>query len=276
MVSINNTASNSFVLSSLRQTNKDITTAQTRIGTGFKINGASDGAALWATAQGIRSDIKSQNSLSSGISLAKAKVDAAVAGIDQITNLIGKINELAEKGVSGGTDNLGGSVTNQLASLKTQITAVIDGATIDGANYLKDVAVSSLDVKIGAGADAKLSVATDEIAKSGTDLDNFTAAVSSAANTDDLFKLVALAKKATTYIGDYQSTLSSFSSGLDSQADFLGKLDAIKSTALSAIVDTDMEAESAKITALQVKQQLAYQALAITNSTSQNILALFR
>ncbi|MCQ3925682.1 MAG: flagellin, partial [Rhodocyclaceae bacterium] len=37
-----------------------------------------------------------------------------------------------------------------------------------------------------------------------------------------------------------------------------------------------MEAESARLSALQVQQQLGIQALSIANSNTQNLLALFR
>ena len=42
------------------------------------------------------------------------------------------------------------------------------------------------------------------------------------------------------------------------------------------LVDGDMEAESARLSALQVQQQLGIQALSIANGSSQTILALFR
>ena len=45
---------------------------------------------------------------------------------------------------------------------------------------------------------------------------------------------------------------------------------------LSALVDADMNEESTRLQALQVKQQLGVQALSIANSSSQSILSLFR
>jgi flagellin len=42
------------------------------------------------------------------------------------------------------------------------------------------------------------------------------------------------------------------------------------------LVDANMEQESSKLSALQTQQQLAVQALSIANSSSQNILSLFR
>jgi flagellin len=42
------------------------------------------------------------------------------------------------------------------------------------------------------------------------------------------------------------------------------------------LVDADMNEESTKLQALQVKQQLGVQALSIANNSSQTILQLFR
>ncbi|WP_188848799.1 flagellin [Aureimonas glaciei] len=276
MVSINNTAANSFVLASLRQTNNDMTTAQTRIGTGLKINGASDGSALWATAQSIRADIKTQDSLTSGISIAKGKVDAAVAGIDQITKLLDQVKELKTTAAAGtGATVLSASTLSELKSLNTQIAAVIAGSGFQSANYLSGTA-GPQSVKIGSDTLATMSVATLNVSTTGA-LNTLTAAITAMDGTSTNAAVVALdVTAATDFLTGYQTTLSSFSAGLESQLDFLNTLNDIKSSALSSIVDADMEEESAKLTALQVKQQLAYQALAITNSSSQNILRLFQ
>jgi flagellin len=45
---------------------------------------------------------------------------------------------------------------------------------------------------------------------------------------------------------------------------------------VSQLVDADMNQESARLSALQVQQQLGVQALSIANQNSQNILSLFR
>ena len=73
-----------------------------------------------------------------------------------------------------------------------------------------------------------------------------------------------------------QAKVSSFSEMLGSQLDFQTTLKGINEAALSSIVDANLEEESAKSTALQVKQQLAYQALSIGNSSAQNVLRLFQ
>ena len=54
------------------------------------------------------------------------------------------------------------------------------------------------------------------------------------------------------------------------------KVNDIRNSALSSLVDADMEQESARVSSLQVKQQLAFQALSIGNNSAQNILRLFQ
>jgi flagellin len=45
---------------------------------------------------------------------------------------------------------------------------------------------------------------------------------------------------------------------------------------LGALVDADLAEESARLTALQTRQQLATQSLSIANQQSQSLLSLFR
>jgi flagellin len=47
-------------------------------------------------------------------------------------------------------------------------------------------------------------------------------------------------------------------------------------TGIGGLTDTDMEAASAKLQALQVQSQLGVQALSIANSAPQSLLSLFR
>ncbi|ALE03538.1 flagellin [Bartonella ancashensis] len=63
---------------------------------------------------------------------------------------------------------------------------------------------------------------------------------------------------------------------VDNQLNFVKKLLDNIDAGVGALIDADMNAESAKLSALQVQQQLGIQALSIANQGSQNILALFR
>jgi flagellin len=60
------------------------------------------------------------------------------------------------------------------------------------------------------------------------------------------------------------------------QTSFVSKLSDAIDRGVAAMIDADINAESARLSALQVQQQLGVQALSIANSNSENILALFR
>ena len=61
-----------------------------------------------------------------------------------------------------------------------------------------------------------------------------------------------------------------------SQQTFVKALIDSNTSAVGTLVDANMEEESTKLKALQTQQQLAVQSLAIANSSTQNILTLFR
>ena len=79
------------------------------------------------------------------------------------------------------------------------------------------------------------------------------------------------------------SKMNTISSGLGSATNLLTGLQSTVSTlsdaltsGVGALTDADLSAESAKLTSLQTKQQLAIQSLSIANSQSSSIMSLFR
>jgi flagellin len=56
----------------------------------------------------------------------------------------------------------------------------------------------------------------------------------------------------------------------------LASLEETLDTGVGNLVDADLAKESARQQALQTKQQLGIQALSIANSSSSNLLSLFR
>jgi flagellin len=72
------------------------------------------------------------------------------------------------------------------------------------------------------------------------------------------------------------ASLGSLNSRIDTQTDFVSSLMDSIDSGVGKLVDANMEQESSKLSALQTQQQLAVQALSIANSSSQNILSLFR
>lgn len=72
------------------------------------------------------------------------------------------------------------------------------------------------------------------------------------------------------------TSLGSVKSRVDLQKNFVSVLRSAIDRGIGQLVDADMNEESTRLQALQVQAQLGIQALSIANTSSQNILALFR
>ncbi len=72
------------------------------------------------------------------------------------------------------------------------------------------------------------------------------------------------------------ATLGAQAKALDVQKTFLGKLNDSIEVGIGNLVDADLAKESARLQALQVKQQLGAQALSIANSAPSIVLSFFR
>ncbi|MFN7618658.1 MAG: flagellin, partial [bacterium] len=70
--------------------------------------------------------------------------------------------------------------------------------------------------------------------------------------------------------------LGSHSKSLERQLTFTSKMQDALESGVGNLVDADLAKESARLTALQTKQQLGVQALGIANQSSSILLGLFR
>lgn len=289
MVSINTLTTNRAVLSNLRQINSDIETSQNRISSGYKVNSAKDNASVWATAQSIRSDMKVQDNVQGYVAIGKGQADAASAALTKIQTILTNIQSAAANLVDTGAATAANNVQigNDIKNYMNQLLALAKGASFQGANFLTSAnsTVVSTTISQDQGSPVSLDFSTTQVlsanGSTGTlaaifGTTQFTAASTANGSTGTIDVFKAALTTAITTVNAYTASVGNYASSLGSQQDFLDTMKGIRSTALGSLVDADLEEESAKVTSLQVKQQLAYQALAITNSSAQNILALFR
>lgn len=298
-VSVNQTASNYAALASLKQIAKDLQISQDRIATGLKVSSSADNALAFATAQNLRSDIKSQDIFKAGMTTAKARTDVASAALDKVLDVLQKMKTVVDNSVDQTASNFtdaGAASQKEMTALKAQLLNIVKGASVDGKNLLTADG-TAVDVQIGKdGTNAiNLTLATyTTVLDTGTPTNASTLGGAAAYTTVYTMKSLSDATASTGYtasnktaaqgaiaaaittITGLRDSMSAFSSALDSQADFMQKMTDIRKSALSDLVDADLSEESAKVSALQIKQQLAYQALSIGNSSAQNVLMLFR
>ncbi|MCJ2122123.1 hypothetical protein MKL11_06155 [Methylobacterium sp. J-077] len=85
-----------------------------------------------------------------------------------------------------------------------------------------------------------------------------------------------MADKVLTNITNVATKLGAVQSQIQSQSNYVDTLIKNNDKSIGILVDADMEEESTKLKALQVQQQLGIQSLTIANTTTQQILSLFR
>ena len=81
---------------------------------------------------------------------------------------------------------------------------------------------------------------------------------------------------AATTVKSAAAQFGAVQSNIEGEQAFVKSLTTTLQTGVGNMVDADMTAESARLSALQVQQQLGTQALSIANQSPQTILSLFR
>ena len=184
--------------------------------------------------------------------------------------------------VSGRVADVGGDTYIQLEEgkdvwVKANLGNATDdlvGIDINGVNYDVDETNTTLPAALQ-GADLGFSVSDFDLA----DLATIGTALGAAAGEEEAAALDFMIQYVDTALNNMTSAaanLGSISMRIDLQSDFVSKLSESIDAGVGRLVDADLNEESTRLKALQTQQQLAIQSLSIANSSSQNILSLFR
>ncbi|HUH49648.1 MAG TPA: flagellin, partial [Mycoplana sp.] len=93
---------------------------------------------------------------------------------------------------------------------------------------------------------------------------------------DELDVMVSAVDKALEAVISTTADLGSLAMRIEMQENFVASLTDSIDSGIGRLVDADMNEESTRLKALQTQQQLAIQSLSIANTSSENILQLFR
>jgi len=176
MASILTNASAMTALQTLAQTNKNLNVTQNRIATGLRVSEASDNAAYWSIATGMRAQNGALGAVKDSMGFGAAVVDTAYTALNEA---ISKTEDIFKKYVSleqGGVD--ANAVNAEIDQLKAQVTAIAKNADFEGQNLLKtggsDLTVVTGYIKGGAASPAPVQPTltldnTDAVAAAAAD-----------------------------------------------------------------------------------------------------------
>ena len=266
--SINTNVGALVALQNLNATNAALNKTQNRVNTGFNVATAKDNGAIFAIATNQRADMAALDSVKQSIQRGQSVVDVALAAGDTVVAALTEMKSLAVAiegfGAPPPADNPSyDAYVADYDALKKEITDALAGATFDGVNLFTTEASGATNqpkVRTGLDAASEFSFGFDTD-WAYLDLDTMTA--------DDV-------QKAITSFTTSLATLGTQSKSMDRQLTFANKLQDALEVGVGNLVDADLAKESARLTALQTKQQLGVQALSIANQSSSILLGLFR
>jgi len=315
MASILTNVSAMTALQSLNKTNMSMEATQRRISTGYRVGSAEDNAAYWSIATTMRSDNSALSTVKDALGLGAATIDVAYTatnsaidvtkeiknklvaarqpGVDrtkiqseitelqnQLQSIAGSANFSGENWLSTDSSAPGYNATKSIVSSFSRtggnITIGIISVDVTGLTFY-DAGAGAAEVgiidglrdatgAIDTGGGGTFSVATLDIS----------ALTDSAADITSLEEYIVGVDKSLSEMTNSASTLGAIKQRVTLQQSFVSALMDAVDRGISTLVDADMTAESTRLQALQVQQQLGIQSLSIANQNSQNIMALFQ
>lgn len=281
--SVNTNLGAMAALQSLNDTNRGLAQVQSRINTGLSVSSTKDNSASYAIAQSLRSDVGGFKAVSSSLNRAKSVTDVAVAGAEQISDVINQMKAKAYQSADAGIDaNSRAAINSDFVALRDQITTIVNSSDFNGTNLLKTgggtvTALKSL--KDGNTGTATYDPDSLSVANQGLDLGGSVVTVTATGQVDTQANAQAMIDTLTTTQSNLATSLSTLGAGsrqIESQLTFTNKLSDVVEAGIGNLVDADLAKELAKLQALQVKQQLGVQALSIANQAPSTIISLFR
>ena len=280
-------------LQNLSVINRKLEVSQRAISSGLKVASATDNTSSFAIAQGIRGEIAAIETSNRAVVKIKGIVDYNLAATEGISGLMGelkgKLTELQDTSLSASQRTQIHQDFQDLLSQGKDIARgaanldQVGGAFVDLFSVGGNVAVADISVDINPGisgivtnASATITVSHDvtvavfnRLTSLQTAARTGTAANATSTITTDFVTFESEVAAALGHLGGKSEALAA-------RSEFLDKVKASRQELLGSYVDADLAAESAKLTALQVQQQLAVQAVGIANQRPQSLLGLFR
>ena len=307
MSSINTNVAAMTALATLNNTNNEMLRTQNRVATGLRVATAADNAAYWSIATTMRSDNMALSTVQDALGLGAATADVAIAGLNTAIDISSQIKAKLVAARAPGVDRA--KIQSEIEELQSSLQNTVDAASFSGENWLSvdstgpttkslvaslsrhstgAISIATITVDIGAtgsmlvdssGGGVGILDQSRSVTSGGTytilnlDISSLT---DSAADLTDLEDYIDGIDDAISSMTDAGTVLGAAKSRIDTQKDFVSTLMDAIDTGIGQLVDADMNAESTRLQALQVRQQLGVQALSIANQSAQMILRLFQ
>jgi flagellin len=204
----------------------------------------------------------------------QSTVDVAISAGETVSDLLLQMKEKTLAAADASLDSNSRTALNEdFKALRDQLAKAVNNADFNGINMVK-AGGTTIAALANSDATSKITVAAQSLALGGA---NVTIAATGSIGTITLATtMIATVNASIVNVSTALSKLGTGSKSLGSHMEFINKLQDSIDAGIGNLVDADLAKESAKLQALQTKQQLGVQALSIANQSTSILLGLFR
>ena len=292
MAVVNTNISASLSQAALAKNDRALSKAMEQLSTGKKINSAADDAAGLAISTRMTSQIIGLEQSIQNANDAISMVNTAEGALDEVTNLLQRMRELALQAANGTTDTADRSYLNkEYQNLYAEIDRIADNTEWNGRNILNNQAngngSSLVEFQVGMNAGQTISVDFGNftnVSGSGTCADFVSAGATAgtiSANSTTVAQTNATAAlssidTAITAISNQRATFGAVSNQLIHAVDNLTNVVTNSEASRSRMMDTDYAASTSELARTQIIQQASTAMLAQANQLPQSVLQLLQ
>jgi flagellin len=250
------------VATNLNQTNK-------RVSTGLKVADAFDNGAVFAIAQGLRSDSSSLSAVNGQLGAAQGAVNVASAAATNVSNALSDVrNTLIQLADSSLSANARSQLQAQYNTQTQQISSQINQASYNGTNLIAAGAQNQSVIQ-----DTSANQLTVQAQDLNAGAASLLTPVNNAGQAAALLNggLQTASANVGTALNSFAASANAISNQVNTNLQSANATD----QGLGALVDADLAKTAALQASQQVQQQLASQSLGIANAAPRVLGNLF-
>jgi flagellin len=286
MAVVNTNISASIAQAALARNERALGTAMEQLSTGRKINSAGDNASGLAISARMTSQIRGLDQAVKNANDAISMVNTAEGALDEITDMLQRIRELAVQTGTGTTSSSDRTYLHkEFDALLSEIDRIADNTQWNGRNILDGTAggsTSTVAFQVGMDPTQTISLsfgnmtdgASGVMSQLGTSGVLSTGTVASAVT--EAGNVMTWADAAIEKVSTQRATFGAVSNRLEHAVDNLTNVSTQTAAARSRILDTDYAASTSELARTQIIQQAGTAMLAQANQLPQTVLALLQ
>lgn len=271
--------------SQLNSTNKSLSTAMQRLGTGLRINSAADDAAGLQMATRLQTQSNGQKVGMSNAQNAISMMQTAEGAMEEMTNIVQRMKDLATQSANGTSTSGDRTAMNaEYKELTAELTNIKNNTTYGGAKLFATSGAFRGKVTFQIGGTSGESLVLKTAASGGAiavSLSSFSAGLSGlATNTvSGQAGAVTTMGKLDTLLDQIGTVRSAFGANINRLEHTISNLSNMKEntdTAKGRIMDADYAAESTSMTKNQMLMQSGMSVLSNSNQMTSLVTSLLR